>query len=91
MGNLSWVYCPVGYPVRPSDVRLPDFGDTFIGLSSHCPDIVIAPIAVARGAKYLEFHLTLDDGVPTLDDCVNLTATRFREMVRLVRRAEMML
>lgn len=85
------IYCPGGYPCRPEELRLRRLALAWRGLSCHCPDPLVGPLAVSHGARYLEFHLTLDDGVPTLDDCVNLTASQFRELVRLTRNAEAML
>lgn len=84
------IYCPGSYPCQPSDLRLGRLALGYFGLSCHCPDPLVGPVAVAYGAHYLEAHLTLDDGVPTLDDCVNFTASRFRELVQLIRRAEVM-
>lgn len=85
------IYCPGGYPCRPEELRLRCLALAWRGLSCHCPDPNVGPVAVTCGAHYLEFHLTLDDGVPTLDDCVNLKASQFAEMVRLTRAAEAML
>ena len=84
------IHCPGGYPARLEDMAWLDWPVAAIGLSSHCPDPVVGPVAVAYGAEYLEFHMMLDDGVPTLDDPVNLTASQFAEMVRLARKAETM-
>lgn len=85
------VLCPGGYPCKPEELGLERiYRGGFVGLSCHCPDPLVGPVAAGAGASYLEFHLTLDDGVPTLDDDVNLTASLFAEMVRLVWKAEMM-
>ena len=84
------IYCPGGYPCKPEELRLAKLGRSWLGFSCHCPDPLVGPLAVAYGAHYLEMHLTLDDGIPTMDDCVNFTASRFAELVRLTRRAEVM-
>ena len=90
--NVHAVFCPAGYPA--SRVKLGQMwrtGGWFVGLSCHLPDPLAGAVAIAHGAHYLEFHLTLADDIPTLDDCVNLNASQFRQMVQLVRRAEAML
>lgn len=84
------IYCPGGYPCTPEELRLSKLTLSWFGLSCHCPDPLVGPLAVAYGAHYLEAHLTLDDGVATMDDCVNFTATQFAELVKLIRKAEVM-
>ena len=84
------VYCPGGYPCKHEELRLAKLSLSWLGLSCHCPDPLVGPLAVAYGAHYLEVHLTLDDGIPTMDDCVNFTTSQFAEMVRLVQKAEAM-
>jgi len=84
------VYCPGGYPCKHEELRLAKLSLSWLGLSCHCPDPLVGPLAVAYGAHYLEMHLTLDDGIPTMDDCVNFTTSQFAEMVRLVQKAEAM-
>ena len=85
------IYCPGGYPCAPDRLRLHELRrPQYRGLSCHCPDLLVGSVAVGYGAQYVEFHLTLDDGVPTLDDPVNLTASQFRQMVTMVRQAEAM-
>jgi len=96
------IYCPGGYPCTPEELHLAKLsfswlnlhtrvsGVAWLGLSCHCPDPLVGPLAVAYGAHYLEAHLTLDDGPATMDDCVNFTASAFAELVRLTRKAEVM-
>lgn len=84
------IYCPGGYPCLPEELRLSKLTLSWLGLSCHCPDPVVGPVAVAYGAHYLEAHLTLDDELPTMDDCVNFTERQFTELVRLTRKAETM-
>lgn len=84
------IYCPGGYPCRAEELRLQKLTLSWFGLSCHCPDPLAGPVAVVYGARYLEFHLTLDDGIPTQDDVVNLTERQFQQMVRWTRTAEAM-
>lgn len=90
--NAYAIHCPGGYPAKLDALQLEVFGEGswYFGLSCHCPDPLAGAMAVARGAKYVEYHLTLDDGVPTLDDCVNLGPWRFGQMVGMVRQVEEM-
>jgi sialic acid synthase SpsE len=88
------LYCPPGYPPPIDQIRLPRFGDCGagdarpIGLSSHCLDPLLPMVAVARGAKILEYHLQLDDEPSELESTVSLSASQFRRMVDDVRRVE---
>lgn len=84
------VHCPGGYPCHHHELDLARLRE-LPALSCHCPDPWVGALAVACGAHYLEFHLTLDDGIETLDDPVNLPAPAFADMVAWVRRAEIML
>lgn len=88
----AWLYCAPNYPTELKDVHLPYFPDAgYFGISSHCLNLLLPIVAVARGAKMLEYHLQLDDEPSELEASVSLTASRFREMVERVKRVEGML
>lgn len=91
VGDDYLVYCPGGYPASAHDMRLPWFPRNYIGLSSHCRDRLVAPVAVARGAKYLEYHFHLEAEPSELESNVSLNEREFRAMVDSVRRAEVLL
>lgn len=88
--SVHCLYCPPGYPTAVADVQLPQFGASYLGLSSHClaPELPIA--AVARGCKLIEMHLQLAKEPSELEANVSLTEVAFRDMIEAVRRTEVM-
>ena len=85
-GDLT-VHCPGGYPAEPADLHL---FSGMLGLSSHCLEPEVAPMAVAFGAKYLEYHFMLAEEPSELESNVSYTQYQFRDMVKSVRMAEVL-
>lgn len=79
------IYCPGGYPATVAQMHLTR---PIWGLSTHCLDTRVFPIAVALGAQYLEVHMMLRDEPSELEANVSLTEDQFAAMVRTVRAAE---
>lgn len=67
----------------PSDVR--------IGFSNHYSGLIWVPIAVAMGAKVLEFHITLDRTMYGSDQAASIEPDGVRRLVEGVRVAESMI
>jgi sialic acid synthase SpsE len=65
--------------------------DRFDGLSYHGTDPFPCVVAAVLGAKMIEAHIQPDDEPSELEANVSLTASRFAQMVREVRRAEVMI
>lgn len=82
------------YPAPFKDVnlrymnRLRDIGDCLVGYSGHERGHHIAVAAVARGARILEKHITLDREGRGNDHRVSLEPAEFAEMVRQIRDVE---
>jgi sialic acid synthase SpsE len=81
------------YPTYPDELVIPEvFGDKWYGYSSHAYGIADALVAIARGAKYVEKHVTLDKTETSIkDNHFALTFEEFQamafigtEMARLV-------
>ena len=75
--NISYLWCKSKYPSTPWDLL--DFPKTFYGsnysgYSDHSIGIEIPLIAIARGAKIIEKHFTLDKSDNTIRDHI-LSAT----------------
>lgn len=85
--NTWIVTCPGGYPTEPKDMHL---AGPMTGLSSHCRDYLAAPLAVALGAKYLEYHFELLRTPSELEHNVSLNPWEFAAMTEAVRRAEVL-
>jgi len=96
MGNdqIVLLKCTSSYPAKIKDANLrtiPNLRDTFgveVGLSDHSLGIVVPIVSVAFGAKVIEKHLILDEGVGGPDSSFSLNAQEFSEMVTAVRDAE---
>lgn len=82
--QVRYVYCVSKYPTAPWDLRMPAvFGEGgYHGYSDHCLGIDACVLAVARGARYVEKHFTLDKSSQVIRDHV-LSASP-EELARLV-------
>jgi sialic acid synthase SpsE len=85
--NVKGVYVVPEYPQYPP-IRMPeDFKGE--GYSSHVHGYADALIAIARGACYIEKHVTLDKTLDNVkDNHFALTFTEFSEMTKIGREME---
>lgn len=83
--NVHKIWCVSMYPTYPENVVIPEkFGDPWYGYSSHIHGLGDKLIAIARGAKYIEAHVTLDKTEESIkDNAFALSFTEFAELVRL--------
>lgn len=99
VGNnqITILKCTSAYPAEPSDANLltiPDIKERFgveTGLSDHTMGIEGPVVAVALGAKVIEKHFILDKSIGGPDAHFSLDETEFTEMVKAVRKTELML
>ena len=88
------LHCNSTYPAPFKDVnlnyleRLKEIGDCPVGYSGHERDINVAIAAVAKGAKVIEKHFTLDKSMEGNDHKVSLLPEEFTAMVRGIRQVE---
>lgn len=76
------VICTSEYPTDLDNIHLRRiYNWKNIGFSSHCPDPMLGIAAVAMGARYIEYHVTLDRNMKGTDQCV---ALEFDEMFYMV-------
>lgn len=59
-----------------------------VGFSDHTPGHLLAPVAVAIGARVIEKHLTLDRRMKGTDHACSLEPDEFAQMIADVRRVE---
>jgi N-acetylneuraminate synthase len=92
--SLALLHCVSCYPAAVSDANLRAM-DTLaarfrvpVGFSDHTPGQDTAVAAVARGARILEKHLTLDHGLPGPDHRASLEPAAFAALVTSVRKVE---
>ena len=88
------LHCNSTYPAPFKDVnlnylgRLKEIGDCPVGYSGHERDIHVAVAAVAKGAKVIEKHFTVDKSMEGNDHKVSLLPEEFKAMVRGIRQVE---
>ena len=88
------LHCNSTYPAPFKDIhlhymdRLRHIGDCPVGYSGHERGISVAIAAVARGAKVVEKHFTLDRTMEGNDHRVSLLPDEFRAMVQSIREVE---
>ncbi|HEY9080151.1 N-acetylneuraminate synthase family protein [Magnetovibrio sp.] len=96
--RLALLHCVTSYPTPNEDVnlaamdRLRDVYDGPVGYSDHTVDDLAVYLAVARGAKIIEKHITILRDIPNAQDWkVSADPTTLRPMVDNIRRAEQMI
>ncbi|HLV10338.1 MAG TPA: N-acetylneuraminate synthase [Halanaerobiales bacterium] len=88
------LHCGISYPMPVEDVNLAamdTMGQAFqlpIGYSDHTLGISVPISAVARGAKIIEKHFTLDNNLPGPDHKFALEPDELKAMVKGIREAE---
>jgi N-acetylneuraminate synthase len=88
------LHCNSTYPAPFKDInlsyldRLGELGQSIVGYSGHERGYSVPIAAVARGAKVIEKHFTLDRSMEGNDHKVSLLPNEFREMVDAIRRVE---
>jgi len=95
--RVTLLHCTTEYPAPFDEVNLRAM-DTLaaafalpVGYSDHTPGIHIAVAAVARGARVIEKHYTLDRNLPGPDHMASLEPDELRQMVSAIRDVELAL
>ncbi len=73
--QFRYLYCVPKYPCEYGDISLPaSFGASiYDGFSDHTLGIEASLVAVARGARVIEKHFTLNKGLPGPDHICSVT------------------
>lgn len=92
--KVTLLHCTTEYPTPFDDVNLramDTMAEAFglpVGYSDHTLGITIPVAAVARGARVIEKHFTLDRTLPGPDHAASLEPAELSEMVRQIRIVE---
>lgn len=95
--HVSLLHCTSEYPAPPEEVNLralDTLAEAFklpVGLSDHTQGIHIPVAAVARGARIIEKHFTLDRKLPGPDHSASLEPPELTAMVKAIREVELAL
>ena len=93
-GNFALLHCNSTYPAPFSSInllymdRLKNIGKCEVGYSGHERGYSVVLAAVARGARVIEKHFTLDRSLEGNDHKVSLLPGEFKEMVSSIRNVE---
>ncbi len=91
--RVTLLHCTTEYPAPPAEVNLramealSAFGVP-VGYSDHTRGIHISLAAVARGARMIEKHFTLDRALPGPDHAASLAPHELTELVSQIREVE---
>lgn len=90
----AWLHCVSQYPapeaqtnLRAMDALRLALGGP-VGMSDHSPGSAVTLAAIARGARIIEKHLTLDRHAPGPDHAASIEPDAFAELVRQARLVE---
>jgi len=92
--QVTLLHCTSQYPTPMAEVNLyamDTLRDAFhltVGYSDHTQGTVIPIAAVARGARVIEKHLTLDCNMQGPDHLASIEPDEFGEMVKAIRQLE---
>jgi N,N'-diacetyllegionaminate synthase len=88
--KLRYIFCQSTYPAYPADLKaLPDrfSANEYYGFSDHSHGIAASLVAIARGAKFIEKHFTLDKTIVSVhnDHILSITPPELSQLVKLGR------
>lgn len=92
--DIILLHCTTQYPTEFTDVNLramdtlATLGCGAVGYSDHTRGITVPIAAVARGARVIEKHFTLDRTLPGPDHKASLEPHELAEMVKAIRAVE---
>lgn len=92
--DVILLQCTANYPIEDEEVNLnvidtlkKEF-DILIGYSDHSRGVGASPFAVAKGAKVIEKHFTLDKNSEGPDHKASVTPEELKQLVEDIRRVE---
>ncbi len=92
--RLTLLHCVTDYPAPFAQLNLKAIGTLQkafglpVGFSDHSDGILIAPVAVALGARVIEKHLTINCNLSGPDHRASVEPKEFKEMVENIRLVE---
>lgn len=95
---VALLHCISAYPTDEKDANLAAvhelrkyFQSNTIGQSDHTDDTFVPILAVAAGAKIIEKHYKISDDMDCVDGIVSISEEKMKEMVRQIRRIELIM
>ena len=98
VAEVCILHCTTQYPCPAEQANLAAicvlqeaFPEHFVGFSDHTIGILAPVVAVARGARVIEKHFTLDRSLPGTDHVLSVTPEELEQMVERIREVEVLL
>ena len=88
--KAQYLYCVAKYPAPLSDLHLERVDFSKYGVSDHTVGIEAAMCAIARGARIVEKHFTLDKTLPGHDQACSMEPSELIKLVEFSRKWEEM-
>lgn len=92
--NVILLQCTANYPIKDEEANISVI-DTFkkefdilIGYSDHSVGVGASPYAVAKGAKVIEKHFTLDKDMSGPDHKASVTPDELKQLINEIRKVE---
>ena len=92
--NVILLQCTANYPINDEEANI-SIIDTFkkefdilVGYSDHSKGVGASPYAVAKGAKVIEKHFTLDKEMEGPDHKASVTPMELKQLVQEIRKVE---
>lgn len=91
-GVACFMHCTSSYPCPSNEANVSRIdGDVITGFSDHTEGATAAALAVARGARFIEKHITLNTKLSGPDHKMSLPPQQFRFYVQTIRLCETIL
>jgi N-acetylneuraminate synthase/N,N'-diacetyllegionaminate synthase len=88
-GKVDFLYCVAKYPTLPEDLNFREIDfSKYAGFSDHTIGIEAALVAMARGARIIEKHFTLDKKMHGPDHSGSMEPDELRQIVQFSRKFE---
>jgi len=88
-GKIDFLYCVAKYPTLPDDLNFLDINfNKYSGFSDHTIGVEASLVALARGAKIIEKHFTLDKTMHGPDHSGSMTPDELKILIDYTKKIE---
>lgn len=87
--NINYFYCVSKYPTNLDELNLPSFlNSKFKGYSDHTIGIYACVYAIAKGARYIEKHFSLNKSMNINTQMAHVCSMDFNDLIELRKFAD---
>lgn len=90
--NFAMLHCNSTYPSPPQDInlnyieRMKEITSCIIGYSSHDSDPLVSALAITKGAKIIEIHITKDKNQTGTDHKASIPVTELTNFINTLKK-----